>query len=291
MDDAVAVLADVEQADAVLCRALAHDREQRRAGREGLLGAARRGRDGVVGRAVDQARLGRRIALVDRLLQRLGAREVVQQQAVDVQQHEAVAEIGDDVLVPDLVEQGLGHRRPQRFRLARLPARGRRLAPAFDGSSFGEQCLQPPRRRRPALVGLAQQFQRRVPRRRPGLQAPQPVGAARQQHQHRHAEQRREVRRPGVLADDDVAAIEVAREGPEARAVRRAERRHEVEALEPGRELAGVGDRKRCSSHSQPMRSRGLGGLDWPGSKSMWARGTRRSPRRGARGSSPPSSG
>jgi hypothetical protein len=33
----------------------------------------------------------------------------VQQQPIDVQQHEAVAEIGDDVAVPDLVEQGLGH--------------------------------------------------------------------------------------------------------------------------------------------------------------------------------------
>jgi hypothetical protein len=33
----------------------------------------------------------------------------VQQQPIDMQQHEAVAEIGDDVAVPDLVEQGLGH--------------------------------------------------------------------------------------------------------------------------------------------------------------------------------------
>ena len=107
--DAVAILAEVEQADAVLGRGGAHVADQRLAGRKGLLGAARCCRDGVVGRAVDQPRLRRRIALLDGFLQGARAGQVVQQQAVDVQQHEAVAEIGDDVAVPDLVEQGLGH--------------------------------------------------------------------------------------------------------------------------------------------------------------------------------------
>jgi hypothetical protein len=107
--DAVAVLADVEQADAVLGRGGAHVADQRLAGRKGLLGAARCRRDGVVGRAVDQPRPRRRIAFVDGLLQGARTGKVVQQQTVDVQQHEAVAEIGDDVAVPDLVEQGLGH--------------------------------------------------------------------------------------------------------------------------------------------------------------------------------------
>jgi len=75
----------------------------------GVLGAAGLGRHGVVGRAVDQPRLRRRIALLDGFLQRLAARHVVQQQPVDVQKHEAVPEIGDDVAVPDLVEKGLAH--------------------------------------------------------------------------------------------------------------------------------------------------------------------------------------
>ena len=107
--DAVAVLAEVEQADAVLGRGGAHVADQRLAGRKGLLGAARRRRDGMVGRAVDQPRLGRRIAFLDGFLQGARTGQVVQQQTVDMQQHEAVAEIGDDVAVPDLVEQGLGH--------------------------------------------------------------------------------------------------------------------------------------------------------------------------------------
>src|SRR5262249_6613346 len=43
------------------------------------------------------------------IAQRPCARQVVQQQAIDVQQHEAIAEVGGDVTVPDLVEQGLAH--------------------------------------------------------------------------------------------------------------------------------------------------------------------------------------
>ena len=109
VDDALAVLAEVEQLDAVGAGRLAHRQDQRLAGRIGLLGAAGLGRHGVVGRAVDQARLRRRIALLDGFLQRLAARHVVQQQPVDMQQDEAVAEIGDDVAVPDLVEKRLAH--------------------------------------------------------------------------------------------------------------------------------------------------------------------------------------
>jgi hypothetical protein len=109
MDDALAVLAEIEQLDAVGARGLAHRQDQRLARRMGLLGAAGPGRHGVVGRAVGQPRLGRRVALVDRFLQRLAARHVVQQQPVDMEQHEAVAEIGNDVLIPDLVEQSLAH--------------------------------------------------------------------------------------------------------------------------------------------------------------------------------------
>ena len=63
----------------------------------------------MVRRAVDQPRLRGRIAFFDSLLEGARTGQVVQQQAVDMQQHEAVAEIGDDVAVPDLVEQGLGH--------------------------------------------------------------------------------------------------------------------------------------------------------------------------------------
>jgi len=109
MDDAVAVLADVEQVDSELLGVLAQALQQRRAGWERLLGAPRHGRDRMIRRGVDQPRLGWRVALLRDLAQGACARQVVQQQAVDVQQHEAVAQIGDDVAVPDLVEQGLGH--------------------------------------------------------------------------------------------------------------------------------------------------------------------------------------
>ena len=109
MDDAVAVLADVEQAHARLGGVGAQAAQQRRTRREGLLGAAGPGRDGVVGRGRHQARLGQRIALVHHLAQRPCARQVVQQDAIDVQQHEAAAQVGDDVAVPDLVVQRFGH--------------------------------------------------------------------------------------------------------------------------------------------------------------------------------------
>ena len=107
--DALAVLAEVEQLDAVGAGRLAHRLDQRQARRMGMFRAAGPGRHGVIGRAVDQARLHRRIAFIDGFLQRLAPRHVVQQQAIDVQEHEAVAEICDDVAVPDLVEQGLAH--------------------------------------------------------------------------------------------------------------------------------------------------------------------------------------
>ena len=109
VDDALSVLAEVEQLYAVGAGGLAHRPDQRFPRRMRLVGAAGLGRHGVVWRAVGQTRLCRRIALVDGFLQRLAAGHVVQQQPVDVQQHEAAAEIGDDVAIPDLVEKCLAH--------------------------------------------------------------------------------------------------------------------------------------------------------------------------------------
>jgi hypothetical protein len=59
----------------------------------------------VIGRGGGELRIAHRIAALAQLLQALHRIEIVQQVTVDVQQREAVAEIGDHMLVPDIGEQ------------------------------------------------------------------------------------------------------------------------------------------------------------------------------------------
>jgi len=70
-----------------------------------VVAAARHGRDAVVGRGGSELRIAHRVAALAQLLQALHRIEIVQQVTIDMQQDEAVAEIGDHMLVPDFGEQ------------------------------------------------------------------------------------------------------------------------------------------------------------------------------------------
>src|SRR5262249_20600055 len=67
--------------------------------------------------------------ILDRL--QAAATAVVHEMAADVQERVAVTEIGDDVAIPDLVEQGLG-RHVVSFRPQPTTARGRKEKPQRD---------------------------------------------------------------------------------------------------------------------------------------------------------------
>ena len=107
--DALLGIAEVEHLDAVLFAALAHGAQEGGARRVGLVGAAGLGRDGVVLHREGEVRPRHLAAL---LLQRLeGVRRVqlMQHVAVDVDQVAAVHAAGDEMGVPDFIEQGFGH--------------------------------------------------------------------------------------------------------------------------------------------------------------------------------------
>ncbi len=109
MDDTLAGLADIEQPHAMLFAEVAQILEQPSAHDAGV-GAAGRGGDGVVGRREGEARIAQPVAFLRDIQDRASAAQIVQQMAVDMEQGVVVAEIGDDVLVPDLVEERLaGH--------------------------------------------------------------------------------------------------------------------------------------------------------------------------------------
>src|SRR6185437_8587655 len=104
MDDPLAGLADIEQAHAVLARERSQILEQAAADGGGV-GPAGRAGNGMVGRGEGEAGIAQPVALVGNLKHRSPAAQIVQQVAVDMEEGIAVAEIGDDMLVPYLVEQ------------------------------------------------------------------------------------------------------------------------------------------------------------------------------------------
>jgi len=106
--DALTVGIDVIEADAGGGGLRPQALEQRRCGRVGLIIATRHGRYAMVGGRGRELRVAHTVALLAQLLQALHGVEIVQQVAVDVEQGKPVAEIGDDVRIPDLVEQGCG---------------------------------------------------------------------------------------------------------------------------------------------------------------------------------------
>ena len=133
MDDAVAGLAEVEQPDARLaapgCAGSASVRAPPAKVSSVRPGAVETAWSGV---AKTSSRPGQGMAALGDLRQRPGAGQIVQQHPVDMQQRPALAEIGDDVLVPDLVEQRPCHGRPpgQHLPAGTGGACGASLAPA-----------------------------------------------------------------------------------------------------------------------------------------------------------------
>ena len=109
MDDALAGLAEIEQFYAPALGLVAHVIEPRRIGFQRLVRTAGLGRDDVVEGGEGEIGIAHAVA---RILDRLkpAAAAVMHEMAADVQQGVAIAEIGDDVAIPNLVEQGLtGH--------------------------------------------------------------------------------------------------------------------------------------------------------------------------------------
>ena len=111
--NALAILAEVEKPYAGRLRLLAQPGTQAFARCEAVMDAVRRAGDGVVGRGEGELRVADGQATLQHVRQRPAAGEVMQQVAVDMQQRPAVAEVGDHVSIPDLIEhRSCGHRLP-----------------------------------------------------------------------------------------------------------------------------------------------------------------------------------
>ena len=104
--DALAGLAEIEQPHAPALGLVAHVIEALRIGLQRFVRAAGLGRDDMVEGGERELGIADAVACVlDRL--KAAAAAVMHEMAADVQQRVAVAQIGDDVAVPDLVEKGL----------------------------------------------------------------------------------------------------------------------------------------------------------------------------------------
>ncbi len=113
MHDPVPVLAEVEEADAGRLSLPAQPGAQALARRETVADAVRRAGHGVVGGGEGKLRVADSQAALQHVRERPAARQVMQQVAVHMQQRPAIAEVGDHVGVPDLVEhRPCGHRLP-----------------------------------------------------------------------------------------------------------------------------------------------------------------------------------
>src|SRR5262249_55024834 len=104
----LSLFADVEEPHAVLAAQATEIVEEAKAHR-GRAGAARCAGDGVVGGGEGEAGALDAIALLANVGHGAAAAQIMQQVAVDVKEGVAVAEVGDDMLVPDLVEEGSAH--------------------------------------------------------------------------------------------------------------------------------------------------------------------------------------
>jgi hypothetical protein len=108
--DALAVVAEVEEVDAGGPRGGPRGGDELGAARHpGGVAAAGEGVHDVVHRAEHLLGVPDRAARGRKPLQRHAAGPLVQEDAVDVQQRRAIAEVGDGVEVPELVDEGSGH--------------------------------------------------------------------------------------------------------------------------------------------------------------------------------------
>src|SRR5665213_146782 len=123
MDDALPRLVDIEQLNAAR-RGLDPQRRQQFKPDLAGAGAARRRGDRMVGRRKDQPwAVNGEIAALE-VEQAARAAEIVQQMAVDVQQIGIVADVDNDMLVPDLVQHGAAGLFQGRFSLSAESAGG-----------------------------------------------------------------------------------------------------------------------------------------------------------------------
>jgi len=102
-------IVDVENLDSVALAALAHRLEEGRARRIGVVVAAGPGGDGVILHRERQIGPPHRPLLLRELLEGVRRMQLVQHVAVDIDEIAAVGALGDEVGVPDLVQQGVGH--------------------------------------------------------------------------------------------------------------------------------------------------------------------------------------
>ena len=118
VDDALPRVVDVEMGDPELLAVAAPHPDERQTGGVGVVGAIRTGGNDVVDHRERELRASHRDAAAPQPVEAPVARHLVHQVAVDVDEHGAVAEIGDDVVVPDPVEQRAGSRRACRARVS-----------------------------------------------------------------------------------------------------------------------------------------------------------------------------
>ena len=109
MGDALLGIAEIEDADAVAAAALAHGAQKRGAVGIGAVVAAGRGGDGVILHGEGEIGPPHRPVRLGELLECVGAVKLVEHVPVDVDEIASVGAAGDEMGVPDLVEQGLRH--------------------------------------------------------------------------------------------------------------------------------------------------------------------------------------
>src|SRR5271169_6027078 len=102
MDDALTGLAEVEQLDPPTLGLIAHEIEPLGVGLQRLVGASGLSRDDVIEGGEGEVRIADAVArILDRL--QATAAAVMHEMAADVQERVAIAQLGNDVAIPDLV--------------------------------------------------------------------------------------------------------------------------------------------------------------------------------------------
>ena len=108
-------IVQIENLDPVPGAALAHRLEKGRARRIGVVVAARLGGDGMVHRRERQIGPPHRPVLFLQLFERVRRVQLVQHVTIDVDQLAAIGAPRDQMIVPDFLEQGLGHGAPPQW--------------------------------------------------------------------------------------------------------------------------------------------------------------------------------
>src|SRR3982074_1544038 len=105
MNDTLPTMAEFEIAHSILRGALFECYPQWRAHRKGLSGAAWCAGNNVVGCSEGQFGIAKCEPAFRQLVERRSTGQVVQQMTVDMQECPTIAQVADDVRIPDLIEQ------------------------------------------------------------------------------------------------------------------------------------------------------------------------------------------